>query len=78
MTKLLQWLPTVLAGVLGVLQVVVKFIKEVLTLAVDILFPIIPNDKVKAIVLKIREIVNKADEWIQKGKDVILKWVGIL
>lgn len=77
MNKILQWLPTVIAGILGIVQVVIKFVKEALTLAVDILFPIIPNEKVKAVVLKIREIVNVADGWIQKIKDGILKWVGI-
>ena len=77
MIKLLSIIPILnpkaLAGVLGILQAIVKFIKEVLTLIVDLLFPVIPDGKFEDIVEKIREIVNKVDEVLEKIKNFFLK-----
>jgi ACT domain-containing protein len=74
--KLVQWLYVNLAGVLGVLQAVVKALKEILTVIVNILFPIIPSAKFKTIVLLVRGIVNKVDDVIQKVKDFFLKTIA--
>ena len=73
LTKLLGWLPANLAGVLGIIQAVIKLIKEILTLVVDILYPIIPSKQFKKVIDTVRGIVNKIDEWIEKIKGFFLK-----
>lgn len=75
--KLITWLPTIVATIFGLLEAVLKFLKEVLTLAVDILFPIIPNAKFKAFVTWLRGKIDKFYDVISKAKESILKWVGI-
>ena len=67
-TKIIQWVMVFLAGNLGIIQAVLKFIKELITLIVDILFPIIPIAKFQAIVLAIRNGVNVVDGWVEKIK----------
>ncbi|MCX5657962.1 MAG: hypothetical protein NTZ48_07100 [Candidatus Omnitrophica bacterium] len=76
LAKLLSWLPTNIAGILGIVQAVIKFIKELLTLAVNILLPVIPGDKFDGIVIKVRDAMNKIDEGVEKIKSFLLK-VGI-
>lgn len=72
--KLLKWLPVNLAGILGLIQAVIKVIKEILTIIVNILFPIIPGDgKFEETVLKVRELVNKIDKWVESIKGFFLK-----
>ena len=71
--KLITWFMLHGASVLAVVQVVLKFIKEVLTACVNILYPIIPSDKFKAIVEKVRGIVNMVDDLVEKGKKFLVK-----
>lgn len=73
MAKLIQWIALNGLSVLGMVQVIIKFVKEVLTLVVNILFPIIPDGKFEQVVLKVRSIVESVDAWIEKGKAVLLK-----
>lgn len=74
--KLLKWIPVNLAGLLGIVQAALKCLKEILTVIVNILFPIIPSKKFKDIVTAVRNIVNKLDEIVQKIKDFFLKAVA--
>ena len=69
-TKLIQWIPKNLTAMLGIVQVVIKFGKEVCTLVIDILGPIIPGDE--ALVRKIRDIFNALDGWVEKIKSFLL------
>lgn len=70
--KVLDWLTTDVAGVIGIAQAVVKVVKEVVTACVNLLCPIF-GDKFDDVVYKIRDIVNVADEWLEKIKDFLLK-----
>lgn len=70
--KLLLWLPKNLASVLGIIQAVLKFVKEILTLIVNVLYPIIPSKKFQGVVDTVRKIVNVADGWIEKLKKLLL------
>lgn len=74
--KLIQWLYVNIAGVLGIVQAVIKALKEILTVIVNIVFPIIPSAKFKAIVMAIRGIVNKLDEIVEKIKGFFLKTIA--
>ena len=70
--KLLKWLPVNIGALLGILQAVVKFIKEVATLALDIVAPIIPGDGDDKMIKAIRDICNIVDAWIEKIKTFFL------
>lgn len=74
--KIVNWIRLNIVSILGIAQAVVKFVKEVLTAIVNILFPIIPNAKFQAIVMAVRNVVNKIDEWIEKIKAWILPVVA--
>ena len=66
--KVVSIVPNVIKGVLGVLQAVIKFVKEVCTLAIDILSPVIPN--VDLVVTIIRAKINIIDGWLEKIKEL--------
>lgn len=73
-TRLLVFLPTLL----GIIETAIKFLKEVITLIVDILYPIIPNEKFKVIVTKIRKIVDAIYDWISKNKNKLLTYLKLI
>ena len=74
--KLLGWSKLNLASILGILKAVVKLLKEVLTAVVNILFPIIPSEKFKSLVLKVRAVVEKADEWLNSIQAKLLGFLA--
>ena len=76
--KLLLWLVSFLPSLLGIAEAAVKFIKEVLTLVVDILFPIIPIAKFKVLVTTIRGGVDKLYDWISKNKEKLLAYLKLI
>jgi len=77
MFKFLSWSvllnPKVWASVLAMAQVIVKFLKELLTLVVNVLFPVIPDGKFEAVVIKVRAWVDKIDNILEKIKVGVLK-----
>lgn len=73
MIKVIQWIALNGLSILGMFQVVIKFAKELLTLVVNILFPIIPDGKFEQIVLKVRSLVEKLDALVEKLKTMLLK-----
>jgi len=70
--KGLDWVTNVGGGVIDVLQAVVKFVKGIVTLAVDILCPIF-GDNFDNVVYKVRDVVNVVDKVLEKVKDFLLK-----
>lgn len=70
--KIWNWIKLNLVSMLGIVQGVVKVIKELLTAIINILFPLIPNVKFQEIVMAVRGVVNAVDEWIEKIKNLIL------
>jgi phage-related protein len=72
--RILVFVPTIL----GISETIVKFIKELITLVIDILYPIIPNNKFKVIVTKIREIVESIYTWISTNKEKILNYLKLI
>jgi hypothetical protein len=73
MPALVKWVALNGASIVGMVQAVLKFVKELLTLVINILFPIIPDGKFEQIVLKVRDVVNKVDDFIEKYKGYLLK-----
>jgi len=72
MGKILSWIMLNGASVLGIIQAVVKAVKEILTAVVNLLSIFIPSDKIEDVVMVIRNILNKIDEWIEIIKEKLL------
>ena len=73
MVKIITWIGLTIASILGITQAVVKFIKEVLTAVVNILFPLFPDGgKFETVVTAVRAFVEKADTWIENIKKVLI------
>jgi len=72
-TKIISWVKLNLASAIGMVQVVLKFVKEVLTLALNILFPAFPHsESFEATVTKVRDFVNTIDAWFETLKSYLL------
>lgn len=76
--KIIQWIVSFVPTILGIVEAGLKLLKEVLTLVVDILFPVIPIEKFKVIVTSIRATVDKVYDLVSVWKEKILKWIGLL
>ena len=72
MGKIISWILLNGASILGMIQAVIKAVKEILTAVVNLLSIFIPSDKIEGIVMTIRNILNKIDEWIEVIKDKLL------
>jgi hypothetical protein len=73
MVKIISWITLNGASILGIVQAVIKFIKELLTLCLNQLVPIMPNDKFKAMIEKARGFINVVDGWVEKVKGYLVK-----
>ena len=72
MLKVWTWVLTNGASVLGIVQSVVKAIKELLTAVVNIISIFMPKEKAEALVKFVRDLVNKIDDWIEVIKEKLL------
>lgn len=72
--RILVFVPTIL----GLVETVVKFVKELITLIMDILYPIIPNAAFKIIVSKIRSVVESIYAWISENKEKVLNYLKLI
>lgn len=70
--KIISWIMLNGASILGMVQAVVKAVKEILTAVVNLLSIFIPSDKIEGMVMTVRNILNKIDEWIEVIKDKLL------
>jgi phage-related protein len=73
MVKIFTWILANGATLLGLVQAVIKALKELATGVVNLLSLIIPNSKVPAIVEKVRGVFNTIDEVIEKIKGYLIK-----
>ena len=73
LAKLKSWIPTNIASILGMVQVVIKFGKEVATLFFNLICPLIPGDNDEKIVTMIRNVFNAVDAAVEKIKAFLLK-----
>ena len=72
MSKIISWILVNGATLLGVLQAIVKAIKELLTGVVNLLSLFMSQDKAAAIVAAVRNIMNAVDDIIEKVKGYLL------
>ena len=73
MNKVVTWLRVLLGTVIGLVQVGLKAVKEVLTGVINVLSLIVPAKKAQAIVVQIRTYVNVIDGKFEALKAEILK-----
>jgi len=76
--KFLKWFAAILVTLIGFGEVILKFLKELVTLIIDILFPIIPIEKFKVIVNNVRAWIDVAYDWLSKNKEQMLKFLNLL
>jgi len=72
MNKILTWIKANLASLVGIIQAAIKALKEVLTAIINLLSIFIPAIAAQKIVLKIREILEAFDNWIEKIKPYLI------
>ena len=73
MSKIITWVLANGATLLGLLQAIIKALKELATGVVNLLSLIIPNSKVPAIIEKVRGMFNFVDDLIEKFKGYLIK-----
>ena len=73
MVKIITWLMVNGATVLGLLQAIVKAVKELLTGVVNLVSLFLPKEKAEAAVKTVRATLNKIDEVIEAVKDFLIK-----
>lgn len=69
-------LPKNIAGILGVVQVAIPLVREVLMLATRICAVLIPGDRDDKIVAKIRSVFDKIEAKFDGAKTFILEVIG--
>ena len=76
--RIIGLLPLWLSAVLGIVQAIIKGIKELITLVINSLFPLFPdNGKFEKFVLSVRNAINKFDDVFQKAKAFLIGLTGI-
>ena len=73
MVKIITWIMANGATLLGLVQAIIKALKELATGVVNLLSLVIPNSKAKAVVEAVRGIFNKVDDWIEVAKKYLIK-----
>jgi len=71
--KILKWLPKNIVTVFGVIQGLIKIIKELATGIVNLLSILIPDSKYIDVINAVRSKVNAVDRWVEKVKAFFLK-----
>lgn len=73
MIKIITWIMANGATLLGLVQAIIKALKELATGVVNLLSLIIPDSKAKKAIEAVRGIFNKIDEWIEIIKKYLIK-----
>ncbi len=73
MTKVITWILANGATLLGLVQAIIKAVKELLTGVVNLISLFIPQAQANKIVEAVRGALNKIDEWIEVGKGYLIK-----
>ena len=68
---MIQWIKKNLASITGIVQAVLKCVKEIATALIN-LFAFLNLEQAQIIVNKVREIVNKIDEFIETWKSKLI------
>ena len=71
--KILKWLPKNIVTVFGVIQGLIKIIKELATGIVNLLSILIADSKYIVVINAVRSKVNAVDRWVEKVKAFFLK-----
>ena len=72
MIKIITWLKVNAASILGIIQTVIKALKELLTAVVNLISIFIPAIAAQKVVLWIRNILETLDNLIEKAKPYLI------
>jgi len=72
MSKIIMWVLMNGATVLGIVQSVIKVVKELLTGVVNLLSIFMPISKAESLVMSVRNFVNIIDGWVEKVKGYLI------
>ena len=75
MFAILKWVYLNLASILGGVQAALKCVKEVLTAVLNLLgYPFFANKfgQYQEIVVKVRDVVNRVDDFVEKIKNYLI------
>lgn len=72
MTKIISWVMLNGATLLGVLQAIIKAIKELVTGVVNLLSLFLTDEAAEASVTTLRGWLNKVDGWIENIKTLLV------
>lgn len=72
MTKIISWVMLNGATLLGVLQAIIKAIKELVTGVVNLLSLFLTDEAAEASVTTLRGLLNKVDGWIENIKTLLV------
>ena len=76
--RILAVLPLSITSILGILQVIIKLFKEIVTLVINLLFPFTPDGgKFEEFVLKVRDAINKFSDMFEVAKTWLTKIAGL-
>ncbi len=70
--KIVTWIMANGAALLGIVQGIVKVLKELCTLIIDLLSLFMPTEKAQGLVNGVRGLFNKADGFIEKIKGYLI------
>ena len=70
--KIISWIMLNGATILGVLQSLIKAVKELVTGVVNLISIFMPIETAENMVLNLRNILNKVDEFVEKIKGYLL------
>lgn len=76
--RIIVWLKANGAGVLGTLQSILKNIKELLTLVVNVIAIFLPVGKAVVLITLIRNVVNFLDQKLEERKGALLDEIAKL
>lgn len=72
LNKLIKYVPKNIGGILGIIQAVLSFVREVCMLAARLICPIIPGDQDDKVVAFIDKLAGKISSVIEKVKNWLL------
>lgn len=80
MVKVIQWIVLNVASICGILQALIKCLKEIVTAllnllsALVLLLPGVSLEKANRLTLVVRAMIEKLDTYTQKVTDAVLKF----
>ena len=70
--KVILWIGANIASIIGILQSIIKALKEIATAIINLISLILPKSSWVKTVEKVRDLFNTVDGWLEKLKGKVL------